>query len=93
MKDIDTLVQAMAPVIKSFTEKQVDPLRLEIEQLKKRLADLPTPQKGDPGKDGKDADVSEIQKMVADAVSKIPRAKDGAPGRDGKKRKRWRRGF
>lgn len=45
-------------------------------------------ERGEPGRDGKDVDPADLQRMVAEAVTKAMAAiqipKDGAPGRDGK---------
>lgn len=61
---------------------------LVAEMLETRLASLPTPE---PGKDGKDCDMTEVKALidgqVAETVSAafaaLPMAKDGEPGKDG----------
>jgi len=89
MFDAEAFGKAMGDAISAA----VGPLKKEIEELKLKLAEkpdfskviaeevkaevaaamfsLPVP------KDGKDADMAVVQKMVVDAVAAIPKAKDG----------------
>jgi hypothetical protein len=39
---------------------------------------------GKPGKDGKDADPAVLERMVLEAVARLPKPKDGEPGKDGR---------
>lgn len=65
----EELRDILAPLIERF-KAYVD----------KRLAEIPAPKDGAPGKD---ADPEAVRALVAKAVSELPAPQDGAPGKDG----------
>ncbi len=76
--DLRTIAAVVAPIIKDFTVDYVAPLLDRIAQLEGR-----EPQKGEPGRDGKDVDPAFVIRLVDEAVAAIPRPENGKDGRDG----------
>jgi hypothetical protein len=77
--DTKALAEATAIVVREAVERATQPLIDRIAALEAR-----TPLQGERGADGKDAELPDIEGMVARAVSTIPIPRDGAPGLDGK---------
>jgi len=93
--DPEMFGQAMGEAIR----KAVEPLNAKIATLEKDLVDMAAqlqsevsawveaqPEKGDPGRDGKDCDMAAVKAMIDEAVKALPApaaGKDGANGKDG----------
>lgn len=81
--DPELFGQAMGEAIR----RAVEPLQAEIADLKKQIAERPTPENGkdgDPGRDGKDCDMEQVRAWIDGAVQGIPAPENGKDGQDGK---------
>lgn len=93
MFDGELFGQQMVEIVRGYVDAELQPLRAENSDLRRRLADLESrepPQviKGDPGEPGRDGvvDMIAIKELVETAVSALPPAErglQGAPGNDG----------
>lgn len=96
MFDPEQFGQAMGEAIR----KAVEPLQARIATLEEELRKKSTntvavlPEKGDPGRDGKDCDMDAVKAMIEEAVKAVPviHGKDGQNGRDGKDGEKGERG-
>jgi hypothetical protein len=94
LREIEAQAKALAPVIKRFVQRLLDPLDLRIKALEARQ-----PEKGEPGPAGKDVDPNQVERVLIDLFHSNAKAlaasvleglpipkdgKDGAPGIDGK---------
>lgn len=81
-REIKAMMAELAPVIREFAAKAIEPLQAEIAELRKELAARPAPQNGQDGKSVTAEDVSPlILAEVAKAVAAIPAPKDGQDGK------------
>ena len=96
MFDPEQFGQAMGEAIR----KAVEPLHARIATLEEEIRKKSTntvaflPEKGDPGRDGKDCDMDAVKAMIEEAVKAVPviHGKDGQNGRDGKDGEKGERG-
>lgn len=103
MFDPEQFGQAMGEAIR----KAVEPLQKKIESLEKDLVDMAAqiqsevhawnetqPEKGDPGRDGKDCDMDAVKAMIEEAVKAVPviHGQNGRDGKDGDKGERGEKG-
>lgn len=90
----EALVSALAPVLKAAIARATQPLierndalETKLAELEGRLGNIPSPLKGEDGRDGKDADMDAIERRIEerfDALKKeIPAPEKGKDGRDG----------
>jgi hypothetical protein len=77
--DTKALADATALVVRDAVDRAVTPLLARIAALEAR-----EPLQGEPGAAGKDAELPDIDAMIARAVSALPPPRDGTPGADGK---------
>lgn len=61
----------------------LDEVRAALAAALEEVKSIPAPEKGEPGKDGADADPEVVAALVAKAVAEIPPPKDGRDGSDG----------
>lgn len=92
--------EAFGIAMGEIVREAVEPLQNRIASLEKELADMASqlqsevhawneaqPEKGEPGRDGKDCDMAAVKAMIEEAVNALPApvaGKDGADGKDGK---------
>lgn len=89
--------EAFGIAMGEIVRKAVEPLQRQIASLEKDLADMASqlqsevqawnmaqPEKGEPGRDGKDCDMSAVKAMIEEAVKAIPAPQPGQDGRDGR---------
>lgn len=88
--------EAFGIAMGEIVREAVEPLQRQISILEKELADMASqlqsevhawneaqPEKGEPGRDGKDCDMEAVKAMIMEAVKAIPAPADGKDGRDG----------
>ncbi len=66
--DIAVLMKAVAEVVKEFVAKSAEPTTKRLDELGARLAALPVPKDGIPGKDAAPLDLAEIAEAAASKV-------------------------
>lgn len=85
MLDASEMADAVFLAVEGYIERRLEPVLARLTELEARG---PVNGKdGEPGSPGKDADPAVIERMVADAVARIPapiNGKDGAPGSPGR---------
>lgn len=69
--DITALMGHIAPVIREFTEKSVNPIAARMETVEKTVSAFRQP---------KDIDPKDVENLVAEKVAQIPVPKDGSDG-------------
>ena len=83
----EALTRHLAPVFREYVAQITKPLQEELATLRAQLAAIPAPVKGEPGKDGKDADMAALEKQIDarfdELKRSIPPAEKGKDGRDG----------
>lgn len=86
MLDTKALAGAMAAVVREHVDKEVAPLRGRIEAQAAEIKALKAlrPEKGDPGRDGADADMDALKAHLEALVEALPLPADGKDGRDGR---------
>src|SRR5262245_46994052 len=92
------LIQALGQVIYDEVQTAIAPFKAQVAQLEKVLGDLPVPQDGKDGTDGKDADMAAIhdvilaaktdaetwvRQYVQGALDALPKPEKGDPGERG----------
>lgn len=65
MHDGKAFGEQVVGIVKGFMEKAIDPLTKRLDALEKRLDTLPVPE------DGKDADMDEVRRLIADEVASL----------------------
>lgn len=98
--DGEAFGREVVEIVRSYIEREVEPIRAENEQMKARIAELENrkPEKGDPGDkgdpgesgaDGKDADPEAVRQIIieeiAKAVAELPPPEKGEKGDPGEK--------
>jgi hypothetical protein len=83
---VEGLMEAVAPIImevRDFSRKELDAARKEIAALRAELDEVKAqrPEKGEPGKDGRDAEV-DLEALALKAAELIDKPKDGVNGKD-----------
>lgn len=87
----EILTRHLAPIMKDYVSQETRALKDQIDKqaeyigrLEKEVASIPRCEKGDPGKNGKDADMDALKSYLNDAVSTavkaIPPAQHGKDG-------------
>ncbi len=90
MFDGEAFGQQIVEIVRGYVAAQIDPVLAENSVLRARLdavEAVPAPRDGEPGKDGADVDMAEVERMLdekfAAAMAAVPPAEPGKDGKDG----------
>ena len=79
MPDMQQMAGEVIATVKTFVNSAIDRISPRIESLEKRLSELPSPEKGEPGKDADIADlISPMEAEIAKRIEALPKPQDGA---------------